>query len=145
METRAQLLAPCGLDCGVCELYLSRDDKQLMSALISKGISEEVLPCEGCRAIEGKCPVLGGTCATYKCANTKGVVFCSECSGFPCMKLAPAADRADVLPHNIKLYNLCVVQKHGVEALIKKSSEIKQTYYRGRMLVGEGPKVESLH
>ena len=141
MESRAKLIAPCGLDCGICELYLSRKDEQLMSALISKGIPKEVLPCDGCRAIEGRCPAIHGKCATFECANEKRVLFCSECIDFPCMKLAPAADRAKVLPHNTKLYNLCVLQKIGVEELIKRSLEIKQSYYRGRMEIGEGPKL----
>jgi hypothetical protein len=59
------------------------------------------------------------------------------------MKLAPAADRADVLPHNTKLYNLCLIQKLGVEELIERALEIKQSYYRGKMEIGEGPKFES--
>jgi len=59
------------------------------------------------------------------------------------MKLAPAADRAEVLPHNTKLYNLCVIQRRGVEELIERALEIKQSYYRGRMEIGEGPKLES--
>ena len=141
MTTRAKLIAPCGLDCGVCELYLSRDDEKLMSALLSKGIPEEVLPCDGCRAIEGRCPVIHEKCATFECANENRISFCSQCNDFPCMKLAPAADRAEVLPHNIKLFNLCVIQSCGVEKLIERTLEIKQSYYKGKMEIGEGPKL----
>jgi hypothetical protein len=141
MENRTELIAPCGLDCGICELYLSRNDEQLMGALISKGIPKEVLPCDGCRAMEGRCPVIHGKCATFECANENRIWFCSECDDFPCMKLAPAADQAEVLPHNTKLYNLCVIQKIGVEGLTERSLEIKQSYYRGRMEIGEGPKL----
>ena len=143
MDTRSELIAPCGLDCGICELYLSKNDEQLMGALISKGIPKEVLPCDGCRSIEGRCPVIQGTCATFECVSRKGVSFCFECSEFPCMKLAPAADKADVLPHNIKLYNLCVIEQRGVQELIERSLEIKQAYYLGKMEVGEGPRLGS--
>jgi hypothetical protein len=139
MATRAKLIAPCGLDCGICELYLSRDEEQLMDALISKGISKEVLPCDGCRAIEGRCPAIHDKCATFQCANENRISFCSECNDFPCMKLAPAADRAEVLPHNTKLFNLCVIQSCGVEKLIEQALEIKQSYYKGKMKIGEGP------
>ncbi len=141
MTTRAKLIAPCGLDCGVCELYLSRDDEQLMSALLSKGIPKEVLPCDGCRAIEGRCPVIHEKCATFECANENRISFCSQCNDFPCMKLAPAADRAEVLPHNIKLFNLCIIQSYGVEKLIERTFEIKQSYYKGKIEIGEGPKL----
>jgi hypothetical protein len=55
------------------------------------------------------------------------------------MKLAPAADRAEVLPHNTKLFNLCVIQSCGVEKLIEQALEIKQSYYKGKMKIGEGP------
>ena len=141
MESRAKLIAPCGLDCGICELYLSRKDEQLMSALISKGIPKEILPCDGCRAIEGRCPVIHGKCATFECTNEKRILFCSECNDFPCMKLAPAADKAEILPHNTKLFNLCVIQRYGVEELIERTLEIKQSYYKGKMEIGEGPKL----
>jgi hypothetical protein len=143
MKNRAKLIAPCGLDCGICELYMSRDDEQLMDALITKGIPKEVLPCDGCRAIEGKCPAIHDKCATFECANENKILFCSECNDFPCMKLAPAADRADALPHNTKLFNLCIIKRYGLEALVERALEIKQSYYRGKMKIGEGPKLES--
>lgn len=142
MESRIKLVAPCGIDCGICELYLSRDNQQIMDYLISKGVPEDVLPCDGCRNIKGKCPVIKGDCLTYKCADEKDVLYCSECSDFPCMKLAPAADRADALPHNVKLFNLCIIDKHGVDELLKKSLNIKQVYFKGKMKIGEGPKLD---
>jgi len=143
MENRKRLVAPCGLDCGICELYLSRNNEQLMNTLITKGIPKEVLPCEGCRATEGDCPVIHEKCITFECTHEKKISFCSQCDDFPCMKLAPAADRADTLPHNTKLYNLCVIRSRGVEELIDRSLEIKQSYYRGKMEIGAGPKLES--
>jgi hypothetical protein len=143
MSERSELVAPCGLDCGVCELYLSRNNEQLVEFLVSKGIPKELLPCNGCREIEGECPVVSGICATYVCANEKAVAFCSECSDFPCSKLAPAADRAETLPHNIKLYNLCIIDRHGVEELVKRSSDVKKAYFGGKMRIGEGPRLES--
>jgi len=144
MDNRKSLIAPCGLDCGICELYLSREDEQLREALISKGIPEAVLPCDGCRATEGGCPVIDEKCVTFECAEAKEISFCSQCSDFPCMKLAPAADRADTLPHNTKLYNLCIIRSHGVEDLIEKSLEIKQSYYTGKIKIGAGPKLQSV-
>jgi len=140
MDNRVKLVAPCGIDCGICELYMSRENQQLMDYLISTGIPKEVLPCDGCNNVEGKCPIINGKCATFECASEKNIPYCSECDDFPCMKLAPAADRADVLPHNIKVYNLCTIKKDGVEEFTKKSLEIKKAYYKGKIEIGKGPK-----
>ncbi|MBN1500847.1 MAG: DUF3795 domain-containing protein [Spirochaetes bacterium] len=140
MTDRTKLVAPCGIDCGICELYESRNNSKLMDYLISKGIPQNVLPCDGCRNIEGKCPVIQGDCATFECVKEKGISFCYECSDFPCTKLAPSADRANILPHNMKVYNLCSIRRDGVEKFAEKSSEIKKTYYEGKMEIGNGPK-----
>jgi len=113
-----------------------------MDYLLVKGIPKEKLPCDGCRSINGNCPVIPCQCDTFKCAETNKVDFCFECDEFPCSKLAPAVDRADTLPHNIKLFNLCMIKKSGLEDFIKKSLEIKQTYYKGKMEVGKGPNLD---
>jgi hypothetical protein len=141
-EERKRLAAPCGIDCGTCECYICKDDQQLYKYLISRGIPEEKLPCAGCRAIEGQCPVIGGTCATYLCVTEKKVDFCFECPDFPCPMLNPAADKADILPHNLKVFNLCTIMRKGVEGFIESSADFKKRYYRGKMLVGKGPQVE---
>jgi hypothetical protein len=139
---RHALVAPCGIDCGICELYLAGGNAALKTYLVSKGIAAEALPCTGCRARQGHCPVLGEQCATFACAQEHGAVSCGECEQFPCDKLSPAADRADVLPHNTKLFNLCVIARRGLEAFVAESTAIKHRYYKGKMLVGKGPQVE---
>ncbi len=57
--------------------------------------------------------------------------------------MQPSADRADVLPHNAKAFNLCTVKRIGVENFVKVSSEIKERYYRGKMVVGNGPQIDT--
>ena len=80
-------------------------------------------------------------CATYTCAQEKGATFCFDCGDFPCAKLNPAADRADVLPHNTKMFNLCTIQRLGVEDFVNASPEIRRRYYKGKMIVGKGPQL----
>ena len=137
---RIKLVAPCGIDCGTCELYMSKDNEQLYTYLISRGIPEDKIPCAGCRNIEGYCPVIGEKCETYKCVENKGVKFCYECDDFPCLKLLPSADRADVLPHNTKMFNLCTIKKIGKEKFVKESLHIKNLYYKGKIEIGKGPR-----
>ena len=138
---RLSLAAPCGIDCGICELNMCRDNPGLMDRLLSRGIPRERLPCAGCRRIEGNCPVIGSTCATYTCVRQKGVHFCYQCDDFPCSKLGPASDRANVLPHNMKMFNLCTIKRVGVEGFVKESLLIKQRYYEGKMEIGKGPQL----
>ena len=138
---RLSLVAPCGIDCGICELYTCRADARLFSALMLRGIPMDKIPCDGCRSIEGNCPVIKEECETYKCVAEKKVEFCSGCSEFPCVKLHPSSKRADVLPHNMKVYNLCTIKREGVEAFVEKSSEIKKRYYTGIMEIGKGPQL----
>lgn len=136
------MVAPCGINCGDCECHRAKDDTALMDYLVTRGISREKLPCPGCRSIRGNCPVIGGTCETYSCAAGRGADFCFQCQDFPCDKLNPSADRANVLPHNLKVFNLCCIQHQGLSKFQEKSAEIKQRYYRGKMAVGRGPQLE---
>ena len=140
---RKNLVAPCGIDCGICELYTCKDNSQLYDHLISRGIPKDNIPCAGCRSIEGMCPVHPTKCATYTCVTERNVDFCHECNDFPCSKLQPAADRADILPHNTKVFNLCTIKNVGLENFIKKSAEIKLKYYKGKMVIGAGPHIEN--
>ena len=139
---RTTLVAPCGIDCGVCELNMCKDNPPLREALIAKGIPREILPCSGCRMIQGACPVIPGTCETFKCVGEHHVEFCYECGQFPCVKLQPSADRANILPHNMKVFNLCTMRSIGVEQFVRLSPEIKQRYYAGTMEIGNGPQLK---
>ena len=141
-KERINLAAPCGIDCGVCELNMCKDNPQLIDVLVSMGIPREKIPCDGCRSIQGNCPVIKGTCETYKCVTEKNVEFCFECDEFPCVKLQPSADRANILPHNMKVFNLCTMKRVGVENFILQSSEIKKRYYAGKMDIGKGPQLK---
>ena len=140
-NARIDLVAPCGIDCGTCELYLCRENEKLLEYLLSKGIPSDKLPCAGCRANQGNCPVIGSQCATYACVAHKEVDFCFQCTEFPCQKLNPSADRAGILPHNMKVFNLCTIQRKGVEGFIELSTEIKGRYYKGTMEIGKGPRI----
>lgn len=130
------MTAVCGISCENCECHTAKDNELLLTYLVGTGIPAEKLPCRGCRSVNGNCPVLGETCSTYTCASAKGVEFCFECNDFPCSKLNPAADRAMILPHNLKTYNLCIIQNRGLEKFSEEAAAIKEKYYKGTMLAG---------
>jgi hypothetical protein len=137
------LVAPCGIHCGLCELYTARDNPKLKSYLISRGIPESKIPCDGCRANKGHCPVHPGECATFTCISEKGHTFCHECEEFPCNRLQPAADRADILPHNLKSFQLSVVKNQGIERFLAQAPEFKKKYFSGKIEIGNGPHLSS--
>ena len=135
-----QMTAPCGLDCFNCHFYLAHKDKEAMSTV--KQLSEEfnipveIMFCNGCRSHNGQIPlqkhVFGDThrCAAYECSQGKGFRYCSDCDEFPCDNLHPYADKASDLPHNIKVFNLCLIKKMGLEEWAKaKASEVRKIYF----------------
>ena len=71
-------------------------------------------------------------CDTYACALEKNVEFCYECDEFPCLKLAPCADRAQELPHNTKIYHLILLEKLGVDSYIQQYPGMLRQYLRGK-------------
>jgi len=40
---------------------------------------------------------------------------CFECGDFPCDYLHPYADMAQIKPHNLKVFNLCLIKRMGLE------------------------------
>ena len=129
-----QMTAPCGLDCFNCHFYLASKDREAMRTV--KKLSEEfdipvdIMLCNGCRNHSGQIPlqkqVFGDThrCAAYECSQGKGLRFCGDCDEFP------YADKATDLPHNIKVFNLCLIRKMGLEEWARtKASEVRKTYF----------------
>ena len=84
--------------------------------------------------MEGVVSIASGetACETYACALSNNVEFCYECDDFPCLKLAPCADRAQELPHNTKVYNLVLMEKKGIDSFIEKYRERIRQYRRGK-------------
>ncbi len=128
-----RMTAPCGLACFACALHLAGNHPALKSIVLNAlGIPQEMISCKGCRDEGGKCGHLPMPCRVYPCVQEKGVGFCYECSDFPCDYLHPYADRADMLPHNTKVFNLCLMKKMGLDTWAKqKAQNVRDTYFWG--------------
>jgi len=126
--------APCGLDCFNCIGYLANENSEMIH-LISKTLSISLeqakqAVCKGCRNQEGNIPFAPMKCNVYPCAEKKKVAFCYECSDFPCDYLHPYADQASKVPHNTKVFNLCLIRKLGLESWVKdKAKNVRETYF----------------
>lgn len=65
----ALLIAPCGMNCGVCVAYLRESNK-----------------CRGCRGSDVGKPITRTTCKIKICKVLKNgkATFCFQCNDFPC-------------------------------------------------------------
>ncbi len=135
-----QMTAPCGLDCFNCTFYLAREDSEAMKQVEiwseQLNIPTEIMRCQGCRNHNGRIPLQlqmfgdNHRCGAYECSSAKKVAFCGECEDFPCDYLHPLADKAETLPHNTKVFNLCLINKMGVEKWAEsKAAEVRETYF----------------
>lgn len=135
-----QMTAPCGLDCFNCTFYLAQEDEEALKQVElwseQYQIPTDIMLCRGCRSHDGQIPLqkhLFGDehrCAAYGCSVAKKITFCCECEDFPCDYLHPLADKAETLPHNTKVFNLCLINKMGVEKWAEsKAAEVRKTYY----------------
>lgn len=134
------MTAPCGLDCFNCHFYLAHKNRKSME-IVERLSSEYTIPvetmlCKGCREHDGQIPLqkhLFGEdhrCAAFKCSMSRGFVFCCDCRDFPCDNLHPYADKAAELPHNMKVFNLCLISKMGLEKWAQtKAAAVRQTYF----------------
>jgi hypothetical protein len=131
-----QLTAPCGLDCFNCLVYRASEDSELRAKISENlGISFEQAVCKGCRAEGGKPDFLNWAepCNVFRCITKRRLDFCSECPDFPCDYLHPYADRASEVPHNTKVFNLCLIKRMGLESWAEtKARDVKQAYFKGK-------------
>jgi hypothetical protein len=130
------MTAPCGLDCFNCPVYLAGGNEKLREAVAKHmNLPYEQAVCRGCRGEKGAPAAEGftGKCDVYKCTEKKGISFCCDCSDFPCDHLHPYADQAAVLPHNTKVFNLCLIKKMGLEAWAQtRAKSVRDTYFKGK-------------
>ncbi len=134
------MTAPCGLDCFNCPLYIAGTNDDFRKQVAEKmGIPFEKAQCKGCRNEKGIIRAIGNKepCKTYECIKEKNLSFCFECSDFPCNNLHPFVPRtADIEPNNIKVFNLCLIKKMGLEKWAEESSkQVRDTYFKGKRFI----------
>lgn len=96
-----KLAAVCGHFCTSCTLFIGvQEDPERLKVLaerLHRSIDE--LTCYGCRS-EKKSFYCNTVCKMKKCADDRGVSFCSECTDYPCAEFkafeAEAQDRIEV-------------------------------------------------
>ena len=76
--------------------------------------------------------LLGLSRARYLSASVpKDIESCADCSDFPCDNLQPYADHASEFPHNMKVFNLALIRKMGVEKWTQEKAKLVMDNYFG--------------
>jgi len=96
MTINPKLLAPCGLYCGVCGIYIAARDnnEKFKEALVgvykgalreSQNLTAKDIHCEGCLSENPFYYCV--SCHIKDCTQSKGYKGCHECSDFPCQHI----------------------------------------------------------
>jgi hypothetical protein len=88
-KIKKELLAPCGLYCGVCSIYIAhKDNNQKFKQVLLKVYGPfakkvEDIQCTGCLS-DGIIFKFCETCPIKSCAKEKEIEGCHQCDEFPC-------------------------------------------------------------
>jgi hypothetical protein len=116
-----ELMAPCGLYCGTCGVYIAtRDGNDKFKAIMGKlyGTKPEETECLGCMQPEPAkkqyyaCKV----CSIRDCVKSKGYYSCHQCGQWPCTRIEdfPLATGVRVMKRTIPIWR-AEVAEHGDE------------------------------
>ena len=83
------LMAPCGLYCGACGIYIAtRDDNEKFRSVMADlyGTRPEETRCLGCMQPDGAGMIYEycRSCAIRDCVQAKGWYSCHQCDEWPC-------------------------------------------------------------
>ena len=101
---KKELIAPCGMNCGLCLYHLKSGNK-----------------CPGCsfgRNINGRCL----KCAIKLCKNRKGE-YCFDCDKFPCDRLVRMDKRYRERYGMSEMDNLKTIKETGIDSLLAKEEK----------------------
>lgn len=83
-----KLLAPCGLYCGVCGVYIaSRENNQKLKEKFAAAynVTSDQIACKGCLSDEKF--VFCQVCGIRTCVTEKNIEGCHCCEDFPCKQI----------------------------------------------------------
>ncbi len=83
------LMAPCGLYCGTCGIYIAtRDGNEKFKKILGRvyGYKSEQIRCFGCMQPEPEAQLFAycGSCQIRECVMAKDFYSCHQCGEWPC-------------------------------------------------------------
>ena len=108
MKTDNNLIAPCGMNCGICMAYLRKRNK-----------------CNGCGALNTWNPKTRVECKIKNCGSLtiSGRKFCYECEQYPCKILQKMDTRYRTKYKMSVIENLDCIRKYGLESFQNSDTE----------------------
>ena len=105
---REELIAPCGMNCGICMAYLRKERR-----------------CLGCYREDASKSVTRIRCIIRNCETIKTSEsgFCFECSRYPCKRLRQLDKRYRTRYSMSMIENLESIKNIGLAAFVEKEKE----------------------
>lgn len=105
VKDTALLIAPCGINCGVCRAHLRAKNK-----------------CPGCRASDTCKPKTRITCSIKTCRVLKDgtAEYCFECENFPCESLKQLDKRYRTKYETSVIENLLSIKTSGIRKFLQR-------------------------
>jgi hypothetical protein len=108
-----ELIAPCGMNCGICTGYLS-----FKYAVSDRGL--RMPSCPGCRPRNKNCAFLKKRCSLLIAG---AVQYCYQCDDFPCKNLEHLDKRYRNLYRMSMIENLEYIKKEGIRSFLQKETD----------------------
>ena len=107
-KIRPDLIAPCGMNCGICYAYL-RDKNH----------------CPGCREASPDKPAYCVRCIISNCELLRktGSGFCFDCDKYPCKRLKQLDKRYRTKYHMSMLENLEFIKEKGLAWFVDREEK----------------------
>lgn len=110
---KEELIAPCGMNCGLCSSYLAEKNQ-----LKEKGVKMPY--CLGCRPRGKQCAFLKKRCDLLMKNKVK---YCFECKDFPCQNLQKLDKRYQENYRMSMIQNLKDIKSKGFKKFSKEQKE----------------------
>ena len=108
-----ELVAPCGMNCGICKSYLA----------YSRGVPKkrgEVSHCSGCLARNKNCAFIKKRCEKLR---KNQIRFCFECPDMPCKNLAHLDEHYRARYGMSMIENQKEIKEKGMDEFLKNQAE----------------------
>ena len=107
------LIAPCGMNCGLCVSYLA-----MKNDLNQKGFSKKY--CPGCIPRGRNCVHMADSCKTLGHGKLR---FCHQCPDFPCVRLKSLDKRYRTKYHMSMIENLHTIRDNGMVSFLHDEAD----------------------
>jgi len=130
------LMAPCGLYCGACGIYIAnRDGNEKFRTIMANlyGTKPEETTCAGCMQTEPAKNLYGycQECPIRNCVKSKGYYSCHQCSEWPCHMIEkfPLATGVKVMKRTIPLWRKKVAELGDEKGSVEWAREECRRYH----------------